>query len=147
MFKTILIALDGSKHADKALKVAIEMAQQCEAKLILYHAVKITNLMPGYDKWVNTDAREAFETVAMEQATLMLDAAEKQVRDAGLADFERKLQQADSATHAILAIAEAEQVDLLVVGTRGLTGLRELAMGSVAHKVTAAATCPVLVVR
>jgi nucleotide-binding universal stress UspA family protein len=55
--------------------------------------------------------------------------------------------ESDSPAKAILSVAESAAVNLLVVGTRGLTGLREMTMGSVAHKVSAAAKCPVMIVR
>ena len=45
------------------------------------------------------------------------------------------------------ATAGSAGVELIVVGTRGLTGLREIAMGSVAHKMSVAAPCPVLIVK
>jgi nucleotide-binding universal stress UspA family protein len=54
---------------------------------------------------------------------------------------------AGNPADAILALAEKERFDLIVLGTRGRTGLKRLVLGSVAEKVMREATCPVLTVR
>jgi nucleotide-binding universal stress UspA family protein len=59
----------------------------------------------------------------------------------------RPAEVADSAAGAILEASARIGAELIVVGTRELTGLRELAIGSVAHKATSAASCPVLIIR
>ena len=147
MFSKILVALDGSDHAAKALETSIELARQCDAELILFHAMQLGNLNPGYAAMVSRSAREVYQSLAREQADAILGDAEKVAAEQGVNRIERQSQEANSAATAILSAARAADVELIVVGTRGLTGLRELAMGSVAHKVAAAADCPVLVVR
>lgn len=147
MFHTILVALDGSDHAERALDMAIKLAQRCQAELVLFHAMQLGNLSPGYAVMVARSAREVYQSLANEQADAILDAAEQAATGQGVKRVTRLKKEADSAAGAILEAAESSAAELVVVGTRGLTGLRELAMGSVAHKVTSAATCPVLIVR
>ena len=147
MFNKILVALDGSDHAQKALDTAIKLAQRCNAELILFHAMQFGNLGPAYDAMVTRSAREVYQSLADEQANAILSAAEHAANGQGVQNVTRRKEAADSAAGAIIAAAESDAVELIVVGTRGLTGLREIAMGSVAHKVTAAANCPVLIVR
>lgn len=147
MFNKILVALDGSDHAKKALDTAIQLAQRCDAELVLFHAVQLSGLSPGYAAMVSRSAREVYEKIAYEQADAILDEA---VAAAAVNDIERRTRLtllADSAAGAILDASAEAGIELIVVGTRGLTGLREIAMGSVAHKVASAAACPVLVVR
>ena len=147
MFKKILVALDGSGHAQKALDTAIQLAQRCDAELILFHAIQMGNLAPGYAAMVSRAAREVYENVAREQAEAILEKAETQARQQGVDAPTKLTGEANSPAAAILNAADSAAAELVVVGTRGLTGLREMAMGSVAHKVTSAANCPVLVVR
>ena len=147
MFNKIMVALDGSDHAQKALETAIKLAQRCQAELILFHAMQLGNLSPGYAAMVSRSAREVYQSLAQEQADAILGNAEQVATGAGIKRVTRLAEEADSAAAAILSAANAAGAELIVVGTRGLTGLRELAMGSVAHKVTSAATCPVLIVR
>jgi nucleotide-binding universal stress UspA family protein len=147
MFSKILVALDGSDHAKKALETAVKLAGRCEAELILFHAMQLGNLSPGYAAMVSRGAREVYQSLAQEQADAILGDAEQAATAQGIEQVTRLAKEADSAAAAILAAAGSAGVELIVVGTRGLTGLREIAMGSVAHKVTSAATCPVLIVR
>jgi nucleotide-binding universal stress UspA family protein len=63
-----------------------------------------------------------------------------------LEKIEQVVREGDPAK-IVVKRAKKLDVDLLVVGTRGLTGIKGITLGSVAHKVTAAAHCPVLVVK
>ena len=147
MFSKILVALDGSDHAKKALQTAVQLAGRCEAELILFHAMQIGNLSPGYAAMVSRGAREVYQSLAREQADAILGEAEQLATEQGIERVTRVTKEADSAAAAVLAAASSAGVELIVIGTRGLTGLREIAMGSVAHKVASAADCPVLIVR
>ena len=147
MFSKILVALDGSDHAQKALDTAIKLAQRCQAELILFHVMQLGNLSPGYAAKVSRSARKVYQSLAQEQADAILGDAERAAAGQGIERITRLTKEADSAATAILSAADSAGAELVVVGTRGLTGLREIAMGSVAHKVTSAASCPVLVVR
>ena len=147
MFDKILVALDGSDHAQKALDTAVRLAQRCDGELILFHAIQLSALRGDYHAMVTPAARKIYRGLGREQGDAILDSAEKTAKEMGLNRVVRSIVESDSTAKAILTEADSAGVDLLVVGTRGLTGLRELTMGSVAHKVTAAANCPVLVMR
>jgi len=147
MFDKILVALDGSDHAQKALDTAIRLAQRCDGELVLFHAIQLSALRGNYHAMVTPAARKIYRGLGREQGEAILDSAEKTAKEMGLDKVVRSVIESDSTAKAVLAAAESLGADLLVVGTRGLTGLREMAMGSVAHKITSAAHCPVLVVR
>ncbi len=147
MFNKILVALDGSKHSTKALNTAVQLAIRCEAQLILFHAMQVSTLSAGYSIKVSDSARKVYETVALEQANAILGEAESLATGNGVTDLKRVTLESNSVANAILDTAKNEQVELIVVGTRGLTGLREMTMGSVAHKISSAANCPVLIDR
>lgn len=147
MFNKIMVALDGSEHAQKALELAVRLTQRCDGELILFHAVQLSALRGDYHAMVTPAARKIYRGLGREQGEEILDRAEKIAREMGFENTVRSIVEADSSAKAILAAAESGDVNLLVVGTRGLTGLREMTMGSVAHKVSAAARCPVMIVR
>lgn len=147
MFDKILVALDGSDHAQKALDTAVKLAQRCDSELILFHAIQLSALRGDYHAMVTPAARKIYRGLGREQAEAILDSAAKTVKKMGHEKLVRSIVESDSTAKAILATADKAGVDLLVVGTRGLTGLREMTMGSVAHKVAAAAKCPVMIIR
>ena len=146
MFDRILVALDGSDHAAHALRMATQLAQRCNATLVLFHAVEVNPFRSDYDIRVVESAREVYRRIGMEQADAILKEAEDIARGAGLGNVVRVIGEGDPVK-SVLKVARETPVDLMVVGTRGLTGLREIAMGSVAHKISVAAPCPVLIVK
>lgn len=146
MFTKILVALDGSSHATKALKTAVEMAQRCDSELILFYALQVRSLRSDYEAIVSKSARDAYLEMGKKQRDEILSEAEKIAVDMGMSKVTRLCIEGEPA-RSILQAANETNSNLVVVGTRGLTGLREIALGSVARKVTSAAECPVLVVR
>lgn len=146
MFDSILVALDGSEHSDKALGVAIELARRCEARLVLFHALQQTPLSGNYASMVASAAREAYANIAREQGEAILAKALQTAVEQDVEKVETLLRSGDPAQSMVDA-AEELGVGVLVVGTRGLTGLKGVTLGSVARKVTLAAGCPVLVVK
>jgi nucleotide-binding universal stress UspA family protein len=105
------------------------------------YAVAIESL--DYALAIEASAGESRATLAA--ATTEADAAAGRLREAGL-DARSEVRTGDPA-HQIIAAALAEEAGLIVVGTRGQTGLRRLILGSVARKVLLHAPCSVLVVR
>jgi nucleotide-binding universal stress UspA family protein len=146
MFENVLVALDGSEHGARALRMAVGLAQRCRAGLVLLHAVQTSALRSDYDVMVARSARAVFEKIGREQADAILGEAEQAARAAGIERVERVVADGDPVK-AVLGAVPRHDVGLVVVGTRGLSGLQEFALGSVAHKLTVAAPCPVLVVK
>jgi len=147
MFNKILVALDGSEHAAKALKIAIGLASRCEAQLLLFHAMQMRPMRAQFEAvMVTSAARNVYNKLAQEQADDILQEAERAAKVAGLTDVKPIIREGGAAKTLVNVVKE-EHVELAVIGTRGLTGLHEISMGSVAHKVTVASPCPVLVVK
>jgi len=142
--ETILVATDFSEAARKAIDTAVEFAKKFEAKLIILHAYKIEipmaspmmagayALPPGFFEDIGNHARAEVEKVAKETEAQGISVT-------GIA-VEK------SAAQAIVDEAESRPADLIVMGTRGLTGLKHVALGSVADRVVRMAPCPVLTV-
>lgn len=148
MNDNILIAVDGSEASFKALDFAADLASQYDSNLILLHVVPEGGLPEGLRQWATVEHVENPAEWLYEQAVAdnVLLAADERVRAKGLAKVERVVQHGE-VTKQILDVAKRRSVDLIVMGTRGLSDLEGLFMGSVAHKVTHRAPCTVVSVR
>ena len=139
MFSHILIAVDGSRHSDKALAYARGMAASFGARLMLVHAYPHTSDLLGYGDFERLVSRR--QAAGQD----VIDAARNLLGDTGL-DIHENLLEGPEA-EAILAAAETNGVDLIVMGTRGRGSIEGLVFGSVRRKVTHLAPCPVLLIR
>ncbi len=140
--KRILVAVDFSEFSDNAIRYGCELAEKFDAELFLLH-VLLTPLVvdEGMDFLVRTwdeyqdDLRCAAENKLREIDTSPLSAEKVAIATRSGAPFSE-----------ITRFAEAENIDLIVMGTHGRTGLKQLVMGSVAERVVRKAPCPVLTV-
>jgi nucleotide-binding universal stress UspA family protein len=138
----MLVPLDFSATADRALEYAIALAQHLHARLTLLHVFDLTPLALGDPATVfPTTALDALET----EAQHLLQASLDRVRHAGLQGESLLVQ--GTPTHTIVETAGEQGVDLIIMGTHGRTGLAHVFLGSVAEHVVRQAPCPVLVVR
>ncbi|MGC8967902.1 MAG: universal stress protein [Thermus sp.] len=137
MFKTILLAYDGSEHAKRAAEVAKAEAEAHGARLIVVHAYEP---VPDY-------LGDPFFEEALKRR---LERAEKVLAEVvaltGVPPENALLLEGRPA-EAILEAARGERADLVVMGTRGLGAVGSLFLGSQSQKVLAEAPCPVLLVR
>ena len=138
----ILVPTDFSEYADYALDYAIELAKTLQARLTVLYVFHISSLALGEGPpTVLDDTLKAMETNAQQRLGMALD----RVQQAGI--------QAESVIiegtpfQTIIETAESRNVDLIVMGTHGRTGLKHVLIGSVAEKVVRVALCPVLVTR
>jgi nucleotide-binding universal stress UspA family protein len=143
LFNRILVAIDGSEHARRALGEAIDLARLASAKLtvITVHP-RASTLLVGGPVLPPIDFGELEEALRREHEQL-LDAAVEQVHnDVSVA----KVLAEGSPAHAILAQARKEHSDLIVLGSRGRGGIASMLLGSVSHQVLQHSGIPVLVV-
>lgn len=139
---TILVPVDFSDDASAALDYAIELAQDFNAEIHLIHAYQtMVAAAAPYGVSVpialNEDLRKA--------AAASLAEWNERVVKAGLTVATHL--SPDTPSSAIVAAATTMGVDLIVMGTRGLTGLRHVIVGSVAERTVRTAPCPVLTVK
>ena len=132
----ILVPVDFSADAGRALDRAVGLAQQFQARLTLLHVIYLPDAAE-----VNLAAYLRKVESEMEQE---MAACEKRVADAGVAVDARIVRGAPSPK--IVETAAEQQVDLIVMGTHGRTGLQHLLIGSVAERVIRLAPCPVMVI-
>jgi len=137
MFERILLAVDGSEHSAKAIPVAGDLARRYGGEVIVLH-IREHELGFAGDVDVET-SKEAMDLV--DDVVRMLKEEDTSVRG------EIVRVPLGQTPRAILDTAKAEDVNLILMGTRGLSDWGRLLMGSVAHKVVHLAEVPVLVVR
>ena len=140
MFKRILLAVDGSKHAARAAKVAAEMAHCMESAelrvVVAYGPIPPFLGEPNLQIAINAHLNEAQGVL---KSTVEL------VGNSHI-DVHTELIEADAA-EAILDVAKTRKSDVIVMGSRGLGRLAGLLLGSTSQKVVSHAPCPVLIVR
>jgi nucleotide-binding universal stress UspA family protein len=144
MFSRILVAVDGSPFAERALKYAIELTKEYRAKLIIVHVV-LRRFYAVTPSEAGVLATTVFVKELESEGREIITKAEAQVKNEGI-EYETKLLQGVPADE-IIRTAQSEKVDLIVVGSRGLTEVRAFLLGSVSDKVSHHSKCPVLIVR
>jgi nucleotide-binding universal stress UspA family protein len=148
MFNKILIPLDGSQLAERALRSGLQLAHRAEATLIILRSLEAQPqpVPAGYvlggssNLWPNQ-----LEQLTREENTRYLESIRKQVTGTGLR-VKIEIQEGEAA-EAIVETAESLAADLIVMSSHGYSGLARWMLGSVAERVLHAAPCPVLMVR
>src|SRR4030042_189444 len=142
-FKKILCPTDFSEPSYEAIKSASELASHFESELCIFHVISPVPIMPmGAEP-------SAFNVALYEQE---LEASSKRSLEEVFNKLESKELKArliavrGNAADEIVRIADEEKIDLIVIATRGRTGLDRLIFGSVAAKVVRLAKCPVLTI-
>lgn len=141
MPRSIVVGTDGSDPADRALDEAISIAQRDQATVHIIIAFPdpaiIRERITSGATTVSVNLSEVADTVLARAADR---AAEKGI------NAETHAIEAEPA-HAILDLANSVNADLIVVGSRGLSGLQRFLLGSVSSKVSEHASCSVMIVR
>ncbi len=137
MFAKILVPIDGSPHADKAIRCAADLSKRYGSKLILLHVIPVRVYAFAEVGAVLSEDMEEGEEILRRGMEL--------ARSLG-AEADQRLKRGIPAEE-ILRAAEEERVDLIAIGSRGLSGVKAFLLGSVSDKVSHHAKCPVLIVR
>lgn len=146
--RRILVAVDGSQNAQRALEVAVDLAKHVEAELRIAHVVFVPTLfwtlgVPG--SVVPTDKIEEDAEIS---ARALLARALKFAKEEGVKNARDELvTDLVSPYQGIVQLAEHDGADLIVMGTRGNEGFKRLLLGSVANSVLHYAGCSVLVTK
>jgi hypothetical protein len=142
--KSILVASDGSRHSDAAAMEAVSIAKRCGAKLTVMSVVPSESISP-FDI-VHSEMQRGLITDKEQKAA---ECNIKNIKD--MAEKEgigiEGLIQEGKPYEAIVSTATEKNIDLIVVGSHGRTGLEKLLMGSVTERVIGLAPCAVLIVK
>ena len=141
----ILVATDGSEEATLAASTAADIAQKTESEL---HVVHVRGMSVYIDPSTETTrvVHGAAEETARREAQETLDAQVEQIEAAG-GKVAQTYVRLGRPVEEIVILADEIDAGLVVVGSRGLGGIRRLLLGSVSDGVVRHAHCPVLVVR
>jgi nucleotide-binding universal stress UspA family protein len=137
MYQHILIAVDGSDHAHQTVPAAIEIAKKFDGDVFVLHV---------HEREVGRASPYPMETP--DDSSRIVSDVVKTLQDAGVtARGEVQESVAGHVPKHIVETAKSQASDLIIMGSRGLSDLAGLLLGSVTHKVMQLARQPVLVVR
>ena|SRR5919202_5179278 len=142
-FSKILVAVDGSQASMDAADQAIEIARKYNSELIALHVILSDTTIFG------TNPPQHIDEIK-QQAQQYLDKIKQKLpnqHDNNNIQMRTELISSATAVGGIVGFAEKENIDLIVVGTRGRSGFKKLLLGSVASGVVNYAHCPVMVVK
>jgi nucleotide-binding universal stress UspA family protein len=136
VFKTIVLAVDGSESSDRAVAYAGDLARQAGGRIV---AVHVKELIAGrYAGPVHVDEDELQAKIRRQL---------KELSDSGVTvAIEMHATMTGGPAPLIADAAAREQADVIVTGTRGHTALAGVIVGSVAQRLIHLSPCPVLVV-
>lgn len=151
MNQKLLVAIDGSEHAWKALDLATNLAKASKAELIILHVIPHEPMPEGLAQFAKAEGISIEEEKGRYHASRgigdrIANEAEARVRKNGLERVTRRIAEGNP-TERIVAMAGAEGVDMVFVGSRGLSDAKGLLMGSVSHKVMHLAPCTCVAVK
>jgi nucleotide-binding universal stress UspA family protein len=134
----ILVATDGSEHAARATRAAVELANKTGSELHVVHVAEAPHIFFAFT--------ELDPARAEEEARKTLDEEVRRIESDGgtVAEAHLKL---GAAEENIVNLGERLGVGMIVIGSRGFGALRRAVIGSVSESVVRHAHCPVLVVR
>jgi nucleotide-binding universal stress UspA family protein len=143
--KKILVAVDGSGNSIKASKHAIDIAKKMDASLtVLYILSSATYMDFGY---ANVGRAGEIKRSKKERAEHEVEKIKKKAMENNVTVMTDVLIKDTSIAKEILEYAETNKIDLIITGSRGMTGIKKMLLGSVATEVVTYAHCPVLVVK
>jgi nucleotide-binding universal stress UspA family protein len=148
MVKNVLVAVDGSSHANKAVEFAGEFASKFGARVRVLHVVQEARIPDEMKKYMEsehvggTPSKAYLETVGKR----IISDARKALAEHGVTDIETTLLVGD-APEEIIKFAKKNRVDLIILGNQGLGKVKEFLIGSVTSKVVRSAHCTCITVK
>lgn len=151
MSKTYLVAVDGSEHGWKALDLAANLATTSDATLTILHVVPYEPVPAGLKAYAE------MEGIAVEEISarfhygkalgdrITREAAER-AKHAGVEQVVTEVAEGHPASE-IVAVADARRAEMIFLGSRGLSDIGGLLLGSVSHKVMHLAPCTCVAVK
>ncbi len=140
-YKSILVAVDGSKEAAWAFKKAIEIAKRNDARLVMTHIIDLRTFatVEAYDRTISERANQF--------ATELMESYKQQAIDAGVEDVSYEIDYGSPKVKIAKDVAKKYNADLIICGATGMNAVERFFIGSVSEHITRYASCDVLVVR
>ena len=143
----ILVPIDGSENAFRAAALAADIASKYGSELVLAHALEIKPALSALGM-PSISVRE-IKRLKVEARKEVAPWFARAIKEASpdLSVRTEIIESPMSLVGTIIDYAEKEDVDLIIIGSRGRTGFKKLILGSVASGVVTYAPCPVMVVK
>lgn len=149
MFTHILVPLDGSKYSQLALDIAIEIAKKFQSNITLIHISSLSTILPlnTYEdaKLLNADEIAKLISTTREAGFNILAHGKKMV-EAHQIPVKTRFKEGH-VVQEIMNVTQEDGFDLLVIGAKGISKLKEIPLGSVSEKILRNAPCSVMVVK
>lgn len=146
MYQRILVPVDGSATANKALVAALQLARESGGRVRLIHVLEELAYLTGYEQFGGYSAE--LVSVMRETGKKVLDDAMAIAQSAGVeADSQLYDNLGERLAEVVANVARQWDADLIVVGTHGRRGVGRMLMGSGAEQILRLAPVPVLVIR
>jgi nucleotide-binding universal stress UspA family protein len=147
MINTILVPTDGSIHARKAIDYACDLASKYGATVHLMHVIPKSEIPEGLDRYMEVERlEEPREQVLKKIGDGIIKAGLTEAKARGVEGVKSSVVIGDAA-EKIVEFAKENGFDMIVMGSRGLGGIKSLFMGSVSSKVCHAAECTCVTVK
>jgi nucleotide-binding universal stress UspA family protein len=149
LIKKILVPLDGSKSADRALDFALDLAEKYSAEVVLISVFETPSSpsLAGAIAYAPESTTNYLENLKAFHKKVLSAALKKAKKLDPTFKITKKLVQARRADDKIVEIVREGNFDLIVMGSRGLGGVKEFFLGSVSAHVADEAPCPVVIVK
>ncbi|HSS63898.1 MAG TPA: universal stress protein [Gammaproteobacteria bacterium] len=145
MFERILVPVDGSEHALSALDFAVELQRKFNSELLLLCVYRHYSRLEASMYVIERDSPEDLAESMREHAKGVVEDAKKHAAELDSKKL-RAFVKSGAPARTIVNFAKDRNVSLIVLGSRGMGDVEGFLLGSVSHKVTSLARCPVLVV-
>jgi nucleotide-binding universal stress UspA family protein len=143
--KRILVAIDGSDGAGRAVDYAAHLAKDNGAELSIVHVISDYGLPDDLFRRL-IDLRQAWLKEQLESASAeILNTARNRARAIGVSVI-RLDSRAGDVAETILEVAQEQDVDIIVIGKRGLGRVARLLLGSISQKIASLALRPVIII-
>ncbi len=143
-FSKILVAIDGSELSLKAAERALDLARLFHANL---NAITVSYIPESYHLKQEDFMNKSKSKESMTDAKSWLDNFTQAAKESNVLLKTELINSHRPVDYVIMEYAEQEKMDLIVMGTRGHSGLKDLLLGSVASSVITYAHCPVMVIK
>jgi nucleotide-binding universal stress UspA family protein len=146
MIQKILIAIDGSSHAKKAVELACDIASKMNATIYLIHVVPFVHLAAQIGWPCAQEETHAFIDSLRTEGEGIIARIEKDIEANGIETVYGFVLEGDPAKE-VLGFAKKNGVDMIIMGSHGAGSAGALLIGSVSHKVTHLAPCTCVTVK
>lgn len=145
----ILLAIDKSGYREKIIRYGLTLAKALKANVTAVHVIDRVALGVAGDllSYYRGGKVGEYQEVLKKQAQKLLSEVEILAKNESVEIDIEVIINAPTAAEGIIQFARNANMDLIIVGTQGMSGVEKFLLGSVANKVTSHAHCPVLVVR